>query len=197
MYKKILLGVVVLSLSICTLHNFAQAASIPPRQTANKVNTTFPHWRKSPISVYIPKDDNAAAMQRAFLRWQRESSGKAAFKFVEDEKNADVNVTFAEKVDGSDGPIGAYNLTISGMEIQKAEIILATKSPNIKKYSRNYIFTVMLHEIGHILGMSDNQRKPSSIMYMPVSEEQDIMKIDIRKLYTINGWSYNNRNFNN
>lgn len=197
MLRKSLLVTIILCISICTIQNFSQAASIPPRQTAYVMNTKFPHWQKSTINVYIPQEDSkSGAMQRAFLKWQTASSNKISFKFVEKEKDADINVIFADKVDGSDGPIGSYNVTINGMNIQKGEITIATKSPNIKKYSNDYIYTVMLHEVGHVIGMPDQTRKPSSIMNMPVRETQDITKIDIRKLYYVNNWSYSDRRFN-
>lgn len=53
------------------------------------------------------------------------------------------------------------------------------------------------HEIGHALGMKDEPRKPTSIMYMPISEKQDIQKFDVKKFYKVNGWSFAQRNFNN
>ena len=66
-----------------------------------------------------------------------------------------------------------------------------------KKYSKNLVYTTMLHEIGHALGLQESTRKQSSIMNMPISETQDILKKDIVNLYHINGWSYMDRRFNN
>ena len=194
--KKILLGIVILSV-VFTLNNVVQASTIPPRQTASTVSQKFPHWKKTPINVYIPQNEfGSVAMLHAFQRWQNVTSGKANFKFVDKEDQADIKVLFTDKVDGSESPIGNYNVTIKGLEIQKAEIQIATKNPNIKKYSKDYIFTTMLHEVGHVLGLSENLRKPASIMYMPINEKQDILKTDIRKLYNINEWSWSDRRFN-
>ena len=155
-----------------------------------------PHWQQSPITVYIPQDEKAQTMKRAFIKWQNLSGGKLKFKYV-DEGPADIDVAFIDKVDGSDGPIGSYSLQIQGQKITKADIRLATKSPTIKKYSKNLIYTTMLHEVGHALGMADTNRKRSGFMFMPVSEEQDITKLDIRKLYMLNGWSFMDRRINN
>lgn len=155
-----------------------------------------PHWQKSPITVYIPQDEKALTMRRAFTKWQSLVGGKLKFQFV-NKGPADIDVAFIDKVDGSDGPIGSYSLKIQGQKITKAEIKLATKSPASKKYSKNLIYTTMLHEVGHALGMADTNRKKSGIMFMPVSEEQDITKLDIRKLYMLNGWSFMDRRINN
>lgn len=89
---------------------------------------------------------------------------------------ANIDVVFTEAVDGEDGPIGSYNVTIQNGLIKKAEIKMATKSKNISKYSNSYIYTTMLHEVGHALGLSDTNRKGSSIMFMPVTEQQDLLK---------------------
>lgn len=157
--------------------------------------TIAPHWQKSVITVYIPQDERAPSMRRAFNKWQTVTGGKLKFQFV-NKGPADIDVAFIDKADGSDGPIGSYSLNIQGQKITKAEIRLATKSPTIKKYSKNLIYTTMLHEVGHALGLPDTNRKKSGIMFMPVSAEQDITKLDIRKLYMLNGWSYMDRRIN-
>nr|QGT49714.1 hypothetical protein Melaina855_1010 [uncultured Candidatus Melainabacteria bacterium] len=184
MIKKVLFGIIAVSVIFFGLKAVASTPS----------NATFPHWQKSPINVYIPKDAKAASMQRAFSKWQNESGSNLKFNFVE-KGPADIDVIFAEQVDGNDGPVGSYSVKISGQKITKAEIKILTKGQKAKKYSNNLVYTVMLHEIGHVLGLQDESRKPTSIMYMPVSEKQDIQKFDIRKLYKINGWSFAQHNF--
>lgn len=51
------------------------------------------------------------------------------------------------------------------------------------------IYTTMLHEIGHSLGLPDTSRSVG-IMNMPISESQDIYKRDIRQLYRIYDWNW-------
>lgn len=154
-----------------------------------------PHWKKPKIKVYIPADERQAQMKRAFNKWQNASYGKLIFVYAT-EGPADINVSFTDTVDGLDNPIGSYTLTIQGDTIKNADIKIATKSKNIKKYSNNYIYTVMLHEIGHALGLPENLRKESSIMNKEVNEKQDILKIDIMKLYHLNGWSWMDHRIN-
>jgi hypothetical protein len=154
-----------------------------------------PHWQKSTITVFIPKKDDkgkTASLKRAFARWQGASSNRIRFRYVE-KGPADIDVIWTDSANGS-SPISSTSVSSSGTSINKAEIHLATKDPKFSQYSNNYVYTVMLHEIGKAIGMPVNGRKKSSIMHAPVDVKQDIMKIDVMKLYSINGWSYATRN---
>jgi outer membrane biosynthesis protein TonB len=83
---------------------------------------------------------------------------------------------------------------ISGNEITGAKYFINTESDAYKKSSSAYMSKVLLHDVGTILGLPTNTTKKSSIMYSPVTESQEIMKIDVRKLFSISEWSYAKRN---
>ena len=190
MIKNFILGIIAFVLVFVTV-NFAQAAST----NTSAPKALGPHWAKYPIKVYIPKDDKQPAMKNAFTEWQSQSSGKVKFTFVQQEDKADLIVKFTDKTTGLESKLGGNKITKKeGNQIKKAEITLATKSPAAKKHTNKYVYLTMLHQIGHILGLPDNPTKPTSIMHMPISEDQSIKKIDIRKLYKVNGWSYADRN---
>lgn len=155
---------------------------------AAEIRREYPHWNKPVISVYIPKDPYAASMRNAFMAWAGQTNGRVKFKFVPNGP-ADIDVVFTENASG-DTPIATYSTKTNGLEITKAEIKLGTKNPNIKKYSKNYIYTTMLHEVGHTLGLSHKERKQTSIMYSPIDPKQEIIKYDVRDLYKINGWGW-------
>lgn len=147
-------------------------------------------WAKNNLSVYIPKDNSySGMMQRAFQKWQDSSYKQLSFSFVE-KTPADIEVKFLDKLEGTDAnDIGEYAITIKGGNIVKAEITIV---PDGKKYSNNMIYTIMLHEIGHALGLSDSTRS-LGIMHSPVKETQDIISNDIIRLFRLNGWSYMNK----
>lgn len=147
-------------------------------------------WNKKNLSVYIPKDNAySGMMSRAFKRWQDNSFGQLTFTFAEGTP-ADIEVDFPDKTDGTDvGDLGSYSLLIKGGYIVKATIDIV---PNPKKYSKDMIFTVMLHEIGHALGLTDSKRN-LGIMHTPVNDKQDIISNDIIRLFRLNGWSYMNK----
>lgn len=153
------------------------------------VSNYGPNWEKSLIKVYIPQDTYSGMMKRAFQKWEEKCNGRLIFEYVT-ELPADIEVEFSDKTDHTDGDIGSYALTIKGGTITKATITMA---PKPEENSNNLIYTVMLHEVGHALGLKDSSRK-LGIMSTPVVETQDIVNTDILKLYHINGWSYINKN---
>lgn len=148
-----------------------------------------PNWIKPIIKVYIPENDYAPMMKRAFQKWVEKCNGRLNFEYVS-EQPADIEVEFADKTDGTDGDIGSYSLTIKGGAITNATIIIA---PKPEENSNNLIYTVMLHEVGHALGLKDSYRK-LGIMSTPVNETQDIINTDILRLFHLNGWTYINKN---
>jgi len=182
MVKKILSAFFVLAAIIIS-------ASVS--KAADVVNSVYPHWQKSPISVYIENGQKSGSMRNAFNRWQSASYGKLKFTYVNDKDNADIKVKFSEVSSNYNGAVGSSSVQKSGNEIISADINISVGS---KKYSNNYVYTVMLQEVGHVLGLSDNPRKTSSIMHTPVNENQDILKLDVRELFRVNGWSYAHKN---
>ncbi len=190
MFKKIalglFLGLVITSSCVYTSQASTTIPSLQERRTSKISNA--PHWGKTSINVYIPKDARSGSVRRAFEYWQSVSSGKIRFNFVS-KGPADIDVVFLEKVSGADGPLGECILQIKENAITKAEVRFATKNSKINKYSNNYIYTTMVHEVGHALGLKDKQGKPSSIMHVPIDESQDIKKMDIKDLFMLYDWS--------
>ena len=148
-----------------------------------------PNWDKPVIKVYIQENDYSDMMKRAFQKWVIASNGRLNFEYVLSSP-ADIDVEFADKTDGTDGDIGSYSITVKGGVITNATITIV---PNTEKYSKNLIYTVMLHEIGHALGLPDSSRK-LGIMSTPVVETQDIVSTDLVRLFHLYGWTYINKN---
>ena len=144
-----------------------------------------PNWKKQILKVYIQQDSYSDMMQRAFQKWVEKCNGRLKFEYVSG-LPADIEVNFADKTDGTDGDIGSYVLIVKGGYITHVQITMA---PNPEKNSNNLIYTVMLHEVGHALGLHDSSRK-LGIMSTPIIENQDIINTDILRLFHLNGWTY-------
>lgn len=161
------------------------------------VKTTGPHWQKSQITVYVPENSKYTnTVKQAFNTWQTKTMGKLSFRYVP-KSPADIEVIFCEDINSPESPIASYNIKIEGQnEITKGELQLATKGKTITKYSNTYVYTTLLHETGHILGLTHNSRKPSSIRYPEIHEGQTILKLDVMDLYYTYGWSWMDRRIN-
>lgn len=158
--------------------------------SAKAVSDYGPCWNKPVISVYIPQGHAYSEMfLHAFQKWENSSYGKVKFQYVT-KQPADIETFFVQKTDGTDEAAGSYTLIVQGGKIVKADIAIVAVPA---QFSNQMIYTTMLHEIGHALGLQNSSRK-LGIMRSPVVDTQDLITNDIIKLYRLNGWSYMNKN---
>lgn len=187
MIKKMILGLIAAFTMTSIGFNYVSAREI----------VEVPHWQKSTITIYIPKDGNKKAtgsLRSAFSKWQSVSCGNLKFKYV-DEGPADINVVFTENANG-DSPYTSTKIRSDGTAIKEAEINIASEKEGYNKLPAKYVSNVMIHEVGKALGVPVNTTKKSSIMYLPITDKQYLMKVDERKLFSISDWSYSKRNLN-
>ena len=142
-----------------------------------------PRWSVRPIKVYIPGTTyNSQIMKNAFLQWQTRTNSAVWFNFVSDNKKGeeDITVHFVESDTkcGSPYAIGCAKSRIdpdgfySHVDIYIASKIVYTLKGDdgtiAKKttlISAPQIYRVMLHEIGHAIGIHEHSKNPNSIMY--------------------------------
>lgn len=149
-----------------------------------------PRWVAQPIYVYIPQYGNySVLMQNAFLAWQQVSEDLVRFKFVSKPSNANIAVSFVDHINScgeSINPVGCAHTSIRGGQFYKSKLEIALKQKangSIYRPIEN-IYGVMLHEIGHALGLGHTEENPRSIMFpYDLPSLQYLTKEDLQLLY--------------
>ena len=165
---------------------------------ADEDGTTL-HWNNTrTIKVYIPYHQYEKSLRHAFEYWERATDKHLHFIMVHTPSLAQDKVIFVDKLDGN-----AVGLTRKEWrtikyadgkeknELSGVKIYIAMKNVNGEQMSRDQIYTIALHEIGHSLGLGHNNN-PKSIMY-PNAYQYGLMEVtkqDIKDLYNLYGWRY-------
>ena len=158
----------------------------------NAANNESNKWWMYPkqLRVYIPPNHKRTVMMKhAFAEWSRVTSGKLAFKYVPSPNVAKIKVIFVDKIPNADREIGLTRFNFSGSgKLLSANIFIAEKTSTGRALGNDSVYTVMLHEIGHAMGINRHSNDPLSIMYPYEDDAQEILKSDLKTLAEIYGW---------
>lgn len=140
----------------------------------------YARWSKNkmPLKVYIEQTSTVPGFKRtypvevakALRQWKVDTKGLIDFTVVPVAKDADIIVTWANKIKKesytgqAEGHSYAWGITKLG---NPTKITLVTSHPlaNNQNLSENNIYMIALHEIGHSLGIWWHTRDPNDIMY--------------------------------
>jgi predicted Zn-dependent protease len=142
------------------------------------------------IKTYIPANHRRTEMMKhAFMEWSRLTNNKIIFKYVDNPQTAQVQVFFVSAIPNADREIGLtkYSFLQNG-KLVFAQIYIADKTSKGKDLGKDSVYTVMLHEIGHAIGLSEHSKNPKSIMYPTENDIQEILASDLKTLGNIYGW---------
>jgi len=153
----------------------------------------WPDRTAHPVAVYLPDQstvpgytpDMGAAVKRAFERWERVAAIPVRFEFVPDSTAADVKVHWISAF-----PIrrtGQADVTWNGMGwIVRGTLTLATHTNSHWLLTDDAVYTIALHEIGHLLGLGHSD-DPHDVMY-PSTGVHDVTlrdRLTAQLLYTL------------
>ena len=149
------------------------------------------------LKVYIPpKDMLTTTMTHAFQEWQRKTNNYFTFEFVGTKSTANIEVIFMDggipEICHDDGALGCTRTITTdnhlGKKIRKATVYISRKSNNGRVMSNTQVYTIMLHEIGHALGLN-HTKEPTSIMFAGTNQsmavKQEIQVSDLNLLYDL------------
>lgn len=142
------------------------------------------------ITVFIPEHSNSSMMKNAFNEWQEKTNNQISFLFTDNEYNADINVEFTDTLDDISEHIGRTKLSMS-ISPDCRMVVLVNSTIIIPKYrntdyhsinNKDTLYNVMLHEVGHSIGLKYHSRNKKSIMHAEVSEDCKITNEEIARL---------------
>jgi hypothetical protein len=151
-------------------------------------------WRESeqPLRVRILpgrvpgyRDDLGAASRSAFVRWEQVGGIPVHFEFVNDSASADVIVRWIDRFAMRRAGQADIRWNSNGW-IASATLTLATHTSDGLLLDVDAVYTVALHEIGHLLGLGHSD-DPDDVMY-PTTSVHDITSRDrntARLLYSV------------
>lgn len=167
-------------------------------KAADKDGTDL-HWNNAQtIKVYIPHHPYELTIRHAFEYWDRAIGAQLHFIMVNRPELAQDVVIFVDRLEGNKVGLAektyrtkTYSSGKKVSELTGLKIYIALKDPDGENMTKNQIYTIALHEIGHSLGLGHSD-DPKSIMY-PNAYEYGIMEVtkqDIINLYKLYGWRY-------
>lgn len=142
------------------------------------------------LKAYIqPGNKRTVQMKHAFTEWSQLTQNKFIFYFVDEPQKAQIEVNFVKSIPNADREIGLTKTSMLATgKMVHAQILIAERTAGGMSLGDDAVYTVMLHEIGHAMGILDHSKDPLSIMYPSENDDQEIAKSDIQTLAKIYSW---------
>ena len=128
--------------------------------------TSISKWYNQPIKVWIQPSIYKKNAIDAFAEWENSTQGLVSFKIVKTEKQGNINVYFVDNIEKTTNEkLGETYLKYKGTKIFHADIKIRQKTKSNGPCSNRQMYSVILHEIGHSLGLMGHSKNNNDIMF--------------------------------
>ena len=186
--KKLLILFCLILINICVPVNNASAENV--------------RWQNPRmIYTYVPSGyRHSALMKEAFAYWSRITKNKIIFKYVNNKDKAQIKVRFVKDTSSISQLENALGIThYKAQKICKsdscktyliqADIDIANNTPGGGLLVKDRVYGIMIHEIGHAIGLVEHSQDKKSLMYpYKISRNQTITQDDLAELAKLYGW---------
>ncbi|MBR5304725.1 MAG: matrixin family metalloprotease [Candidatus Gastranaerophilales bacterium] len=139
------------------------------------------------IKVYIEKSSKSHILENAFKIWDKALRNDMNFVFVSNQEEADICIDYTEKLNGNAvGVTYPKYVKIQGkIYLYKSKILIAKKDSIGFIQSDAKLLKVVLHEIGHAIGIIGHSNSINDIMY-PTTASTKNTSPSLRDVDTVN-----------
>lgn len=121
--------------------------------------------------IYIqPNSPYKSLAVNAFNEWQEALGSYVMFTYCANPQDAAIILSFQDKINMPGAEKGGITQpTFDGTNIVKSKIVISTTTDKGEKLPEKVIYHVLLHEIGHSIGIMGHSTDPNDIMYTGTS----------------------------
>jgi predicted Zn-dependent protease len=138
------------------------------------------HWNiaRMPLNVYIQSPpaefkqrmpDYQNFVLKAINEWKK-AEPRLQFRLVASEKQSDIRVKWKTTLEHN--RIGESPNIVLGGKLVLADLVLATHTPNGQILDIETLYSTIVHEFGHVLGVHGHSPNEEDIMYWQASSKQ-------------------------
>lgn len=129
---------------------------------------TYVRWTYMPVKVWVEPGMYTASAKKAFMQWQSKTENLVSFTFVDKPEQAQITVYFKKDIAkaATGDALGITRVSFDNRKvIHFAQMDIKSVTLTGVKQTPNQIYAVVLHEVGHALGINGHSQSQYDVMY--------------------------------
>lgn len=152
-------------------------------------NGKLVRWNKKKITVFVSESEYKNTIYKALSTYNSTFEKYFTFYLAKDRENSDIKIDVVNHFSSNDNKDSIYmagitNNSFSGSDkhLTNSHIQILSKKPNSnKKITDSEVYRVVLHELGHALGIIGHSPNNNDVMFA----SESVNKLSLRDIATI------------